>query len=205
MQINHPSRDSVRFLYGCRFSRMSVFQWRYLGAGARPNMLEEWKRLQAGNMPILLDAFYCRDKRLSCLPLTSLPPSTARRPPPSPHPSPRNEENSRRNECHQRNLYFCTSHLLNGRLPTFPPPLPRERKFAPYIFRSASRFWHRPLFFHGAKEEEKRDKSGWWIKGGGSRREGNGYDPNSRRIERIVSCWSIDFFFFFHDRKRVFL
>lgn len=52
----------------------------YLGAGAHPNMLKEWKRWRAGNMPILLDAFYCRDKRLSCLPLTSplSPPSPPR-------------------------------------------------------------------------------------------------------------------------------
>lgn len=119
-----------------------------------PNMLKEWKRLQAGNMPILLDAFYCRDKRLSCLPLTSLPPPHRR----SPHLSPRNEENSGRNECHQRNLYFCTSHLLNGRPPPFFPH-PRERKYAHTVFFDLCRdIWHRPLFFYGAKEEEKRDK-----------------------------------------------
>lgn len=100
-----------------------------------PNMLKEWKRLQAGNMPILLDAFYCRDKRLSCLPLTSLPPPHRR----SPHLSPRNEENSGRNECHQRNLYFCTSHLLNGRPPAFLPPPSREKIRAHRIFRSVSR------------------------------------------------------------------
>lgn len=119
-----------------------------------PNMLKEWKRLQAGNMPILLDAFYCRDKRLFCLPLTSLPPPHRR----FPHLSPRNEENSGRNECHQRNLYFCTSHLLNGRPPAFFPH-PRERKYAHTVFFDLCRdIWHRSLFFYGAKEEEKRDK-----------------------------------------------
>lgn len=70
-----------------------------------------------------------------CLSPLSPPPRPAVLRPP-PHPSPRNEENSRRNECHQRNLYFCTSHLLNGRLPTFPPPLPRERKYARIVYFS---------------------------------------------------------------------
>lgn len=113
----------------------------YLGAGAHPNMLKEWKRWRAGNMPILLDAFYCRDKRLSCLPLTSplSPPS-----PPPPHSSHATRENSR--QCHERNLYFSTFHLLNGRetLPLL-PLLPWTR------ISRRSRVRHRPLFFVARK------------------------------------------------------
>lgn len=69
---SHDSRRVTPFLEDERH-----FTDCYLGAGAHPNMLKEWKRWRAGNMPILLDAFYCRDKRLSCLPLTSplTPPS----------------------------------------------------------------------------------------------------------------------------------
>lgn len=100
----------------------------YLGAGAHPNMLKEWKRWRAGNMPILLDAFYCRDKRLSCLPLTS-PLSPPPLPPPCPTLPTRRGKIAGRNECHERNLYFSTFHLLNGRetLPLLPPP--REHVF----------------------------------------------------------------------------
>lgn len=101
---------------------------------------------------------------------------------PSPSTTPRNEENSGRNECHQRNLYFCTSHLLNGRPPTFPPlPSPPLPSFAgentrTTYFSISSRFLTPTVFLYGAKNEEKRDKllAVRWIKG--SKRKGSDSD-----------------------------
>lgn len=140
-----------------------------------------------------------------CLsPLFPPPRPAVLRPPPTPPHATRKIAG----ETNATSVIF-TSVLLTSLMDVSPPfllpSLARENTRASYIFRSASRFWHRPLFFHGAKEQERRDKSGWWIKGGGSRWEGNGYDPNSRRIERIVSCWSIDFFFFSRSKTSIFV
>lgn len=54
-----------------------------------------------------------------------------------------------------------TSVLLTSLMDVPPPffPHPRERKYAHTVFFDLCRdIWHRPLFFYGAKEEEKRDK-----------------------------------------------
>lgn len=158
-----------------------------------PNMLKEWKRLQAGNMPILLDAFYCRDKRLSCLPLTSLPPPIAA-PPTSLHAT-----RKIAGETNATSVIF-TSVLLTSLMDVPPPffPHPRERKYAHTVFFDLCRdIWHRPLFFYGAKEEEKRDKRlAIRIKVDG--------DSDLRKIRKNRRML-IDWYFFFWKRECIFV